>query len=71
VHIILVLVATSGPNLTFLGLLSAAISFGEQQSPTQTDTQLISPFMNLSVGTFDSFLSMSNYGPTVDFIRLH
>jgi len=47
--IIIILDATFVPNLRFLGLLSPEISFGEKkQSPTQTPTQLISPFVNLS-----------------------
>jgi len=33
--------------MTFLGLPSPEISFGEKQSPTQTPTQLILPFVNL------------------------
>jgi len=50
--LVLELNATFVPNLTFLGLLSSEISFGEKTAthpPTLTDTQLISPSMNESV----------------------
>jgi len=51
VCVILVLDVTFVPNLTFLGLLSPEISFGEKtytQTPTHPDTQCISPSVNLS-----------------------
>jgi len=47
VCIILVLDATFVPNLTFLGLLSPDMSFGEK-TVTHTDTQLISRSVNLN-----------------------
>jgi len=48
VYIILVPDTTFVPNLTFLGILSPEISFGEKNSHplTQTDRQLILPSMN-------------------------
>jgi len=48
VHVILVLNTTFVLNMTFLGLLSPEILFGEK-TVTHTDTQLISPSVNLGV----------------------
>jgi len=47
-RIILVLDVTFVPNLMFLGLLSAEISFGEKNHPA---TQLISPSVNFTLRT--------------------
>jgi len=61
VHVILVLDVTFVPNLTFLGLLSPEILFGEKPSPTQASSLFRHPQCYAVVGTEPFSTSLKDY----------